>query len=110
MASLNLANPSASGSAEAYNAANAGGDSFPIPAPILIKMKNANGGAARNVTLVAQKPCSQGVLHNVVITIPAASVRDVRVTDIERFATASRRIQMTYDSEADLSFQAFQAG
>ncbi len=106
MSQLNLSNPALSGTAEAYAAANAGGDSFPMPGRLIVKIKNASG-AGRTVTFAGQKPCSQGALHNAAVSVPAGSTVDVTLADANRFADSGGRVQMTYDSEVGLSFLAY---
>jgi hypothetical protein len=107
MAALTLSNPTGAGTVEAYQNANAGGDSFPIPGPLVIKMKNASG-ANRTVTLVGQKQCNQGFTHSVAIgPIATGTTVDVAVNDRDRFADVNGKIQMTYDNEAGLSFAAY---
>ncbi len=109
MAALNLTTPTLAGANEAYTAAAAGGDSFPMPGTIIVKIKNTSG-AARNVTLVAQKNCNQGFSHNNVVgPIPTAETWNVRVPDTSRFADANGRIQLTYDSSVGVSVLAYPA-
>lgn len=109
MAAKALTTPGIAGSAEAYTAASAGGDSFPLPMPILVKLKNS-GGAGRTVTFVGQTPCNQGVLHNAAIAVGAGATIDVAIRDLNRFRDVNGLVQMTYDSEVGLSMQAYAIG
>lgn len=106
MAQKNLTVPALSGSAEAYTAANAGGDSYPLPKAILVKLKNS-GGVGRTVTLVAQKACNHGVLHDAAVVVGAGATIDAQINDVDRFRDTNGRLQMTYDSEVGLSSQAY---
>ncbi|HEY8410197.1 MAG TPA: hypothetical protein VIK76_02300 [Pyrinomonadaceae bacterium] len=110
MASLNLSIPGPAGTAEAYSAAGAGGDSFPLPRDLILKIKNASG-ANRTVTVVAQNPCNQGVLHDRVIgPIATGTTIDVPVPGgSDRFRDAGGRVQLTYDNNAGLSVLAYPA-
>jgi hypothetical protein len=107
MASLDLVTPAAAGTADALTAVTAGGDSFPIPRPIMLRLKNTDV-AARTVTLVGQKPCNQGFTHSATINVPAGGgIVNARITDTERFRDANGRIQLTYDAATGLSVAAF---
>lgn len=107
MAALALANPTLGGTTEAFAAADAAGDSFPMPTPLLVRARN-NGVAARTITFVAQRACNQGVLHNAQVTIPNDNVPvDIRISDMGRFQDGNGRLQMTYDAAAGLSLAAY---
>lgn len=107
MSVLNLVTPAAAGTAEALSAVSAGGDSFPIPAPLIIRAKNTDV-AARTITLVGQKPCNQGFTHSATIVVAAGGgIVNARVNDVDRFRDANGRIQMTYDAATGLSVAAF---
>jgi uncharacterized iron-regulated membrane protein len=110
MAALNLANPSLSGTVETYAAAAAAGDSFPLGGPIVVKAKNASG-AARNVTVVAQRPCNQGFTHSpAAINIADGVTKEIKIADVNRFANSSGRVELTYDVHTGLSVLAYSAG
>lgn len=106
MAAYSLSNPATTGTAEAFNAASVGGDSYPLPKPIMLHIKNASA-AVRNVTLVAQRACSHGFLHNAVIgPIPAGATWEVPVNQVERFQDDGGKLQLTYDDPAGVSTKA----
>lgn len=110
MAQLNLSQPGIAGAAEAFSAANAGGDSFPLPGPIVLKIKNASG-ANRTITVVAQNPCDQGVLHDRVYgPIATGTTFDAQIPGGKRFQDANGRVQLTYDNNAGVSVLAYPAG
>lgn len=106
MAALNLTTPALAGTAEAMAAANAGGDSFPLPGDITIRVTNANAGAARTVTIVGQNPCDQGFVHSQAVAVPAVSTRLISVPGGRRFSDSNGRVQLTYDNAADLTLSA----
>lgn len=112
MASLPLTNPSQAGTLEAFSAASAGGDSFPFPKTIIIRIKNA-AGAGRTITIVAQGVCSYGVAgspaHDAVIVTANATTTEVTVPDSPRYRDANGRIQLTYSSEVGVSVSAHSA-
>jgi hypothetical protein len=110
MAAQALSNPTLAGTAQAMVAASAGGDSFPLPVPLIIRVTNG-GGVGRNVTIVAQKACNQGVLHSPpAIAVAAGTTVEIRVQDVDRFRDVNGRIQLTYDSEVGLTLAAYAAG
>jgi hypothetical protein len=109
MSQKSLTVPGLIGLPESFTAASAGGDSYPLPMPILLKVKNS-GGVARAVTLVAQNQCSQGVLHSATIAIGIGATVDIEVVDINRFRDVNGKLQLTYDSEVGLSTQAYAVG
>lgn len=76
-----------SGLVPTFVAAAAGGDIFPWSPGRAIRVKNGSG-ASINVTLQAQKPCNQGVLHDTVVAVAAGAdeaiggfIRDQHVDD-----------------------------
>lgn len=109
MAALNLTTPGLAGTAETMTAAAVAGDSFPLPGDITIRVRNANVGAARNVTIVGQKACNYGVVHSAgPITVPANSTILIEVPGgDDRFRDGSGRVQLTYDNNADLTLAAY---
>ena len=106
MASLNLTRPPAAGQAQAFTAAAAGGDSFPLPAPIVVKVNNTSG-ATRTVTVVAQRPCNQGFTHNATVSCPTGVITEFPVSDVMRFQDGNARVQLTYDSATGVSVAAY---
>jgi hypothetical protein len=108
MALIQLVSPAATGQAEpAMTAANAGGDSFPMPGPLLVRIKNA-GAAARTITFVGQNKCNQGSLHNLVVVVANDSVIvNVPITDVIRFADVNGQLQLTYDAVTGVTVAAY---
>lgn len=105
MAALNLTPLSATGAGEVLAAAAAGGDSFPLNQPIEITFRNA-GAAARTATIVGQVPCDQGVIHNRAFVVPNDNVPYRAVLsgrDLQKYADANGRVQLTYDAVAGLT-------
>lgn len=103
MAALNLVKGGQAGAAPGLAAASAGGDSFPIISRTQkFHFKNTDA-AARNVTFVAQTKCNEGVLHNVIVNVPAGTERIVDDIDPQFFGDANGRVQLTYDASANLT-------
>jgi hypothetical protein len=103
MAALNLVKPGVAGSAPGLVAANGGGDSFPIVGRAQKYHFKNTDAAARNITFVAQKKCNQGVLHNVIVNVPAGQERLVDDIDPSFFDDGAGRVQLTYDAVANLT-------
>ena len=107
MAQLNLVKPGVTGSAPGLVAVAGGGDSFPIVSRAQkYHFKNTDVGA-RTVTFVAQKKCNAGVLHNAIVTVPAASERFVDDIDPAFFDDGNGRVQLTYDAATGLTAESF---
>lgn len=107
MASLNLQSAAPGGSAEVLAAAAVAGDSFPLPGDITVRIRNANGAAARTVTVVAQKKCDQGFLHDQTINVPANSTVVATIPGgTDQYRDAGGRVQLTYSTNADLTLGA----
>lgn len=87
-------------------AASPGGDSFANDGTVNLIARNS-GGVSRTITLKADShACSMGLtssIHNYEVTIPAGETVILGVFDTSRFNDQSGLVQMTYDSEADLS-------
>ena len=64
------AQPANAGAALAYAAAAAGGDTITAGSAQRTTLLVRNGGASITVTLTAVNACSQGFLHNVIVTVP----------------------------------------
>ena len=89
-----------------FAAAAAAGDYVANTGKIFLYFKNANVGVARTVTIHSQVLCSQGVEHDVTVTVPASSEEIIGFFDVNRFNDINGRLQMTYSSEADLTIAA----
>ena len=107
MASLNLTDASRAGVAPGLQAVNGGGDSFPLTSPSQkFHFKNTDV-ADRTVTITAQSPCNQGVLHDAEITVPAGAERIVDDLDPRFYADANGRVQLTYDAATGLTVASY---
>ncbi len=80
-------------------AAAGGGDSFPNTGVEQFRVRNADA-SSKTVTFVAQNAvgCPAGVLHNIVLTVPAGAEQTVRNLDMARFNDANGRVQVTYSA------------
>jgi hypothetical protein len=87
-------------------AASVGGDSFTNDGTVNLIVRNS-GGVSRTVTFKADShACSMGLtsaVHNQDVTIPAGKTVILGIFDTSRFNDSAGLVQMTYDSEADLS-------
>jgi hypothetical protein len=89
-----------------YQAAAAGGDSFPNTAGrAWLHVKNGSGGSI-NVTIASQKTCDQGSTHNLVVAVPAAGERLIGPFS-DRFADSNGLVQVTYSGVTSLTVGAF---
>lgn len=104
MAAKTLSDFGPGGSVEGFTAASAGGDTFPLPTKIQLRFKNA-AGAGRTVTLVGQRPCNHGVVHNQPVAVADATTKVVIVEDVNRFRDEAGLIHLTYDNEAGLTVE-----
>lgn len=87
-------------------AATAGGDSFQNSGVEFVQVKNAHATVARNVTFAAPNPDNFGITnaaHNQVVAVPALTTKLIGPFPPGRFNDANGRVQITYDSEADLT-------
>ena len=109
MASLNLTTPTAAGAAETMAAAGGAGDSFPLIDGITVRITNAHATNPREVTFVAQNPCNQGELHDQVVTVAALTTVAVKVPGGDQFRDSNGRVQITYDTNADVTIAAYPA-
>lgn len=103
MALLNVTVPGKTGVAPPLVATAGGGDSFPIlGTDQKFHFKNTDV-AGRTVTLIAQKACPLGVLHNIVLAVPAGTERVIDGVDPAYYADVNGRVQLTYDAATGLT-------
>ena len=86
-----------------YNAASAGGDSFPNDGGTLLHFKNTNA-AARNVTIATQITVDGKAVADDVINIPATT-GDKMVGPFPSgiYNDVNGRVQLTYDAATNLT-------
>lgn len=89
------AQPATGNTALAYTAAAAGGDTIAGGSAQRTTLLVRNGGASITVTLVAVNACSQGFLHNVLVTVPTGDTEIALPTSCE---TAAGSYAVTYSS------------
>lgn len=82
-------------------AAAAAGDTFPHSRRRALRVNNGSG-APITVTIVAQKPCDQGVLHDRVVTV-AAGAEKLIPAGLERFADDVGQVHVTYSATASVT-------
>lgn len=107
MAALNLTQPGAAGAAPGLVAAAGAGDSFPLVSRgQKFHFKNTDVGA-RTVTIVAQRKCSLGFLHNLTVTVPAGQERIADGIDPAIYGDGTGRVQLTYDAATGLTLNSY---
>ena len=82
--------------------ADSGGDSFRNTSNDNVLFLENTGASEVTVTIVAQKKCNHGVLHDKEITVPAGE--QVAVADIERsrFNDDNNMVHVTYSDATDI--------
>jgi hypothetical protein len=106
MAALTLVSGTSSGAAAVAASAGVAGDSFPYPSNgITLEIKNA-AGTGRTLTIVGQRACNQGVVHDRTVTIGAGLTRHVRIEG-EQFRDSSGLVQLTYDDNTSVTVLAW---
>lgn len=96
-ATLTVQKPTLTGVGITYAAASAGGDQFVNTGYEVLNVRATSTPVVVTVTAVA--PCDQGVLHNISVTVPAASERAIGpFRDLRRWNNATtKRVSVTYD-------------
>lgn len=104
-ATLTVQKPTLSGATITFAAASAGGDVFTNTGSEVLRVKTT--GTPVTVTITAQKPCNQGVLHNVSVTVPATSEREIGpFRDLVRWNNNSKQVAVTYDQVTGVTIAA----
>jgi hypothetical protein len=88
---------SSAGGAVTYQNAQVGGDQFAASADSLLHVRNGSSGDI-TVTITSQIPCSQGVSHDMVYTVPANSDRLIGPLDPVRFRDGNGFVQVHYSA------------
>jgi hypothetical protein len=83
-----------------YTAASGGGDTLALGTkttrPVFLVR---NGGSTITVTLLGVNPCSQGVLHNQVVSVPAGDQEIVPLPQtIDQTPATAGNVGVTYSS------------
>jgi hypothetical protein len=79
-----------------------GGDQFANTGRERLHVKN-DAGAPINVTITAQKTCSQGFLHHSVQPVAAGAVDILGPFEVFRFNDTNNRVQITYSSVTNIT-------
>ncbi|GAC1375757.1 MAG: hypothetical protein NVSMB4_04160 [Acidimicrobiales bacterium] len=98
------AQASAANAALTYAAATAGGDTVTIGSAqrCTILVRNASAGSI-TLTVTAVNACSQGVLHNLVVTCP---VGDTEVAVTSNYVSSSGQVALTYSAATSVTVAA----
>lgn len=106
MALLPNVSPTQAGTAAAYSAASAGGDTMVPSDRTHLHVKNGSGGSI-TVTVVAKTACNHGVLHNLAVAVPAGEERLIGAIIPSRFARpADGLAEITYSDVTTLTVAA----
>lgn len=97
MGKLVIQQPTLSGTALSFVAADSNGDTFVNQGNVFIYIKNG-GETEITVTTVAQKKCNQGHLHDSTITVPAGDDRIVGPFEVDRFNSDTNVAKITYSA------------
>jgi hypothetical protein len=95
VATLAVQKGSRTGVALTFTAAAGGGDQFPAGGARALHVKNGSG-SSMDVTVNSQKPCDQGVDHDIVVSVAAGAEKVISGLTYERFADANGYVQVTY--------------
>lgn len=98
MATLSIQDFDLAGGALTYTSAEAGGDNFDWSKDNRALLVKNGDASSHDVTLVAQRPCKFGVLHDKVVTVPAGET--YVIDDIDR------RFQNPDDGMASVTYDA----
>jgi hypothetical protein len=95
MATLSVTSMSPSGTVEpALTAAAGGGDQFPNNGKTYLKVTNG-GGVPITVTIVAQRACDQGTIHNIANSVANATT-ELMGPFSDRYTDGNGFCQVTY--------------
>jgi len=91
-----------------FQAADAAGDQVPVGSNRFLYVKN--GGASEiTVTLKSQKPCDQGTVHDIPVTVPAGEDRLIGFErDPDRFANSNGRAKFSYSNVTSVTVAALE--
>lgn len=102
MATIAATNPSGTGAALTFTAASAGGDVVPVSCTLFVQNTSA---AAITVTVASQVACSQGVIHNYTVSVPASSIETIGPLG-GRFNNGTGYANVTYSSATSVGVAA----
>lgn len=101
MAELEIYESALGGDEIPFVAADPAGDTVDHFKDLAVFVRNG-GAATRTVTFAATKPCNQGVLHHLVVAIPAGEERFVGPFP-DWFINDQGFVSWTYDDAADVT-------
>lgn len=101
MAALVPQKASNAGTVVTYAAAGGSGDTFPYSPQRELRVKNASGGSI-NVTLVAQKGCEAGTLHDEVVAVANGAEKCIGKV-ARRFLDDNNQVHVTYSGTSSVS-------
>lgn len=105
MATLAIQQASKAGTIVTLVAAAGGGDKFPAAPDRALRVKNADA-TATVVTIVAQKACNQGVLHDNVVSVAAGEERTIGGLNQDQYVDAQGLVNVTYSKVTSLTVAA----
>jgi hypothetical protein len=96
-ASITTLKPNSAGIAKTTQAAIIGGDTFLNTGREELTVKNG-GASSITVTIAAQNPCDQGVLHNQVVTVAASGEEIIGPFRVDRYNDINGMVHVTYSA------------
>lgn len=109
MAVLTVQKTSLSGLSPTFATASASGDSFPNDGETLLRVKNTGAGSV-DVTFVGARKCSQGFIHDEVVSVSAGGEETIGPFTWSRFNDDQQRVSVTYADATNLSVAAIKLG
>lgn len=106
MATVTPTAPVAAGSAlttTACSGTGVGADQYANSGKEVLVVTNG-GGASITVTRIAQATCSQGVLHNDVVTVPAGQTRYLKPVNPSIFCDDNGMTKLTASASASVTY------
>lgn len=97
--------PSVTGTTPAFVAASAGGDTVMPGDNVYLHAKNGSGGSI-TVTVAAVRQCDAGVLHDLVVSIPAGEEREFGPVNSRYARTSDGLAAITYSGVTSLTIRA----
>jgi hypothetical protein len=98
MADLTIHDINLDGVELTYVSADEEGDTFRNNGNMILFVKNTDAVDSHTVTLVAQKECNHGYLHDAEIEVSASEVAIIRDIEKGRFNDDDGKVHISYDA------------
>lgn len=103
MAELTVQSVDLSGLTPTFSACDSAGDTFKNKIGRAVLYFKNGDTADKTVTVTSLKECSQGYIHNVVVTVPTGGELVVGPFNVVRFNDTSQEVSITYDDVTSLT-------